>query len=340
MRIKLAGGVGEHGRNSFLVEGESLSFLVDAGVMEYGYPYPDLEDEEISALGFVLLTHSHNDHSGALPFLRERGFKGPVAASSETLCELPFSPGPSIAIEDFRLLPVRWGRTGHCMGSLWYLIAFEGKRLFFSGDYLESSSSYAVDKARGIDADLAILDSAYGRMDGDAMRREAKKALCSLSQPAVLPVPKYGRGFEVLSCLSPAEDIYADSHFLSELERALSDNYWIIPSFKETLREYRVRPLPPSLPERGYIFLSDPQLRRKDYLSLAGKASSVLLTGTVKKGSGSEELLSTGKARQSIFPVHSTDSERERLEAENRFGIVVPNHTAEHGYPEKEIFLH
>ena len=33
MRVKFAGGVGEHGRSCFLVEGEALSFLVDCGLM-------------------------------------------------------------------------------------------------------------------------------------------------------------------------------------------------------------------------------------------------------------------------------------------------------------------
>ena len=43
MRVTFAGGVGEHGRNCFLVEGETLSFLVDCGRMAGAQdPYPAL----------------------------------------------------------------------------------------------------------------------------------------------------------------------------------------------------------------------------------------------------------------------------------------------------------
>ena len=40
MRVTIAGGVGEHGRNGFLVESRELSFLVDCGVMA-GAAMPD-----------------------------------------------------------------------------------------------------------------------------------------------------------------------------------------------------------------------------------------------------------------------------------------------------------
>jgi predicted metal-dependent RNase len=33
MELYIAGGCSEHGRNCFLVKGENLSFLVDAGLM-------------------------------------------------------------------------------------------------------------------------------------------------------------------------------------------------------------------------------------------------------------------------------------------------------------------
>lgn len=94
MRVKFAGGVGEHGRSCFLVEGETLSFLVDCGLMAgAGQPYPDLTPDEIQTLSFLFLTHSHTDHTGALPWLEEQGFSGTVFASRETLSQLKARPG-------------------------------------------------------------------------------------------------------------------------------------------------------------------------------------------------------------------------------------------------------
>ena len=67
-------------------------FLVDCGLMageeDGGYPY--LTQEEIKRADYVFLTHSHADHTGAIPWLVEKGFHGNVVASKETLEQLPF----------------------------------------------------------------------------------------------------------------------------------------------------------------------------------------------------------------------------------------------------------
>ena len=49
MRIKIAGGCGEHGRNCFYIEGVSCTFLVDCGLMagEEEGGYPNLTEKEI-----------------------------------------------------------------------------------------------------------------------------------------------------------------------------------------------------------------------------------------------------------------------------------------------------
>ena len=74
MRVTFAGGVGEHGRNCFLVEGETLSFLVDCGRMAGAQdPYPALTAAQARGLDFVFLTHSHADHTGAFAWLAGLG---------------------------------------------------------------------------------------------------------------------------------------------------------------------------------------------------------------------------------------------------------------------------
>lgn len=73
MEPTIAGGVGEHGRNCFLVQGETIRFLVDCGKMADTPEdsYPRLTREQIGGLDAVFLTHSHADHTGALPWLYE-----------------------------------------------------------------------------------------------------------------------------------------------------------------------------------------------------------------------------------------------------------------------------
>lgn len=94
MKLYIAGGVGEHGRNCFLVNGESISFLVDCGKMADTPldPYPRLTKEQITNLDACIPHASHTaDHTGAIPWLYENGFNGTVhACSDETLRQLPF----------------------------------------------------------------------------------------------------------------------------------------------------------------------------------------------------------------------------------------------------------
>ena len=159
----IVGGVGEHGRNSFFVKGESVCFLVDCGKMAGSeQPYPKLTPEQIRSLQYVFLTHSHADHTGALPWLLEHGFSRTVIASDETFRQLPFSLSDTKLLRSFQPtegLKLRWGRSEHCAGSIWYEFGLEGQTLLFSGDYTESSLVYAADPIRRVRAELAVIDS-------------------------------------------------------------------------------------------------------------------------------------------------------------------------------------
>ena len=246
MELFIAGGVGEHGRNCFMVRGEKHRFLVDCGKMADmpGDPYPRLTREQIAGLNAVFLTHSHADHTGAIPWLYENHFHGAVIAAEKTLRQIPFALRKSFALEELcpagtgclHGLSVQWGRSGHCAGSVWYRFIEGGKSVLFSGDYTEDTQVYACDPIRGQQADLAVLDCAYGLDETTyeaACRhliRETEKLLSTYNL-LFFPVPKFGRGLEILKLFSGrlANASYlADSLFFEKSQRA--GRRWILVS--------------------------------------------------------------------------------------------------------------
>ena len=85
MKITFIGATHEVTGSCYYLEAAGHKFLVDCG-MEQGPDY--YENAEIPvALGeieFVLLTHAHIDHSGNLPAIYAKGFRGPVYATVRT----------------------------------------------------------------------------------------------------------------------------------------------------------------------------------------------------------------------------------------------------------------
>ena len=91
MKITFIGATHEVTGSCYYLEAAGKKFLVDCG-MEQGPNY--YENQEIPVapgeLDFVLLTHAHMDHSGNIPAIYAKGFKGPVYATEATcnLCDI------------------------------------------------------------------------------------------------------------------------------------------------------------------------------------------------------------------------------------------------------------
>ena len=86
MELFIAGGCGEHGRNCFYVEHDEDAFLVDCGLLAGAEDdLPRLNAAQIQKLRAVFLTHSHADHTGALPWLVQQRYQRPVSYTHLTL---------------------------------------------------------------------------------------------------------------------------------------------------------------------------------------------------------------------------------------------------------------
>lgn len=91
MKITFLGATHEVTGSCYYLEAAGKKFLVDCG-MEQGPNYYENQGLPIAAgeLDFVLLTHAHMDHSGNMPAIYAKGFRGPVYATEATchLCDI------------------------------------------------------------------------------------------------------------------------------------------------------------------------------------------------------------------------------------------------------------
>jgi len=332
MEVEVKGGVGEHGRNCFLVKDDGASFLVDCGTIAgSASPYPKLSDEEVRGLSAIFLTHSHLDHTGAIPWVRSKGFVGPVIATDETLSELSFDVGHS---EPLRLVrDVEWGRSGHAKGSVWYRFRLKGGTALFSGDYTEESIAYSVDRIRGVKADFAVIDAAYGS-SGKAFKDRIGEILQAVDEnlpkygSLVFPVPKFGRGIDLLALFSkefPSVTLYADRNLRREMQDFGRRMFW----YHESVKEIKAERLEDKVGD-GIVFISDPQLREKENREYAMSGNALpIMTGTPEEGSFSKALIERGVMMQLCYPVHQTLAEAERLCSLNSFRKTIFYHSGE-----------
>lgn len=209
MQITIAGGCGDFGRSCFFVEGGRHAFIVDAGTSTDGLDrVPDLTAEQAVRAEYLFITHSHRDHTGAIGYFESLGFAGSVLLTNQTYRQMKEKPGNTMILDSTapeleleRDFSFRWGRSGHCAGSVWYDISCERKKLFFSGDYRSDDPFYVCDDAEGKTADVAVLDAAYpGDRTGADMRRSVLDKILELvwrGKPLLLPVPHFGRGLSI-----------------------------------------------------------------------------------------------------------------------------------------------
>ncbi len=105
MKIKFCGAAQSVTGSCHLVQFKGGNILIDCGMRQGAdakalangdFPF---DPKEITA---VLLTHAHIDHTGLVPLLTKRGFKGPIFSTSATvrLCEIMLADSAYIQVQD------------------------------------------------------------------------------------------------------------------------------------------------------------------------------------------------------------------------------------------------
>ncbi len=212
-KITFLGGAKSVTGANYLIEFNKTRVLVDCGLLQ-GTSYA----EEFNYLPFsynpklidyVLLTHSHADHSGRLPKLYREGFRGKLLTSGPTLeiirVALPdnlglvkeeaenhgheplfnqsdldgvlsLSEGIDYEREiDLGEIRVVFHDAGHILGSAIIEIRYENKKIFFTGDLGNPPTPFLNQPYLPDDGDYVVIESAYGgRIHEDFSERKIK----------------------------------------------------------------------------------------------------------------------------------------------------------------------
>ncbi|MBQ4265878.1 MAG: hypothetical protein IJB85_10230 [Clostridia bacterium] len=348
MKLYLTGEPCSQQRHCYFVKASAASFIVDCGYQRCypGDEVPHLTLDQIRSARYLFLTHSHENQSGALAYLFSNGFSGHVVMTAETAQQLHIAVDDPIVLEGLSLpftevelpggLHLIWGRSGHCLGSAWFRIRDGEKSILFSGDYYPAARIHETDAIAGLKADIAVLDCDYGTQSAST-RDEQLDALVSAiaeaiedNRPVLLPVPAYGRGLGIISCVSerlPDVDIFADEHLRRELSQLDATTMWVKPEASDILSSIFVRPIPEEFVALGVYFISDPQLDEPDSLVLLRQllicGARVFMTGTVEVGTYAASLMHSGNARKLRYAIHCTQEEMLSVAAQNDFGRII-----------------
>jgi len=90
VRVTMLGAGREVGRSCILLQTAESRVLLDCGVNvaansdDYAYPMLEAPEFDLKEIDAVVISHSHTDHIGFLPYLFKYGYKGPVYMTAPT----------------------------------------------------------------------------------------------------------------------------------------------------------------------------------------------------------------------------------------------------------------
>jgi putative mRNA 3-end processing factor len=238
LRIGFLGGAREVGRIGITVKSQTTQYLLDYGVMlerQPGFPM-HVSPKEVDAL---ILTHSHLDHSGAIPifyiegkrrlftnrlnleltqlliqdFIHLSGYYLPfeyleLKTMMRSNKHLDYGVQEEVGDMKFQLL-----NAGHTPGSSSVIVEGEGKRILFTGDFnLEDTKLLSGASLDYGELDAVITESTYASEDHTPRPELEKKFVEACTEvvekggTVLIPAFGVGRAQEIACTL-------AGSHF-------------------------------------------------------------------------------------------------------------------------------
>ena len=235
MQVGFLGGAREVGRIGISVKSKKSQVLLDYGVMldrEPGFPM-HVPPKEVDGL---ILTHSHLDHSGALPifyidnklplytnklnleltqiliqdFIHLSGYYLPfeyleLKTMMRSNKHLDFGAKEEVGDMRFQLL-----NAGHTPGSAQVLIEAEGKRLLYTSDFNTIDSQLLTGASMDCgDLDAVVMESTYANEDhterSELEKRFVESATEVVEKGGIALVPAFGVGrSQEMACILAA----------------------------------------------------------------------------------------------------------------------------------------
>lgn len=238
MKLKILGSGKEVGRSAILLINKDIKISLDFGVKLQPEPpsFPTIHKD----IDGIIITHSHLDHSGAIPLLPKvncymsdltkkltklllfdfvkvaRINNYPIGFSKKdvkTSLSNTFTSEEKFLIKG---ISCNFFDAGHIPGSKSILIRFDDRNIFYTGD-IKLEKQYLVDgcKLPKEDVDILIIESTYSDRDHNERIREEERFKSeideTLNQNGIVLLPTFavGRAQEILLILKDYKEYIA-----------------------------------------------------------------------------------------------------------------------------------
>ncbi len=220
-QLSFHGGVRGVTGSCYLLENEKGKILIDCGMHQgermcskINYEPFDFDPSQIDA---VIITHAHYDHTGRLPLLIERGFRGKIYMTAPTkelsrhiledamrimqenaehcgdevlysaedlkkVFSLTTGLGYHTEFEPVRGMRAMFHDAGHILGSAYISVDIEGERFIFSGDLGNDDVPILPDTEILESADYIVCESTYGDKDHHKSSERKQRLLDALDK--------------------------------------------------------------------------------------------------------------------------------------------------------------